>query len=96
MSLNYLLFAKCLEIFELKVLSGGIQVQGNYNWNEGLYSCLPSASFQAVLRPAPTSLVLYHAAPCTSLYSLFLLQLTSAFQMKPMILMHPSRLNGNN
>lgn len=34
MSLNYLIFAKHLESFELKVLSHGTKVQYNYNWNE--------------------------------------------------------------
>lgn len=48
MSLNYLIFAKRLEIFELKVLSSRIQVQCHHNWNESLYARLPSASLRSV------------------------------------------------
>lgn len=36
MSLNYLIFAKHLEIFELKVLSHRTKVEYSYNWNESL------------------------------------------------------------
>lgn len=41
MSLNYLIFAKCLEIFELKVLSRGTQVQCDHNWNADLMLASP-------------------------------------------------------
>lgn len=62
MSLNYLLFAKCLEIFELKVLSSGIQLQCDYNWNESLYSCLPSTSPPALPLANPDITQGYHMA----------------------------------
>lgn len=67
MSLNYLIFAKYLEIFELKVLSSGIQVQYNNNKNESLYSRLPFTFLRAVFSANPDITHGYHPAQCTSL-----------------------------
>lgn len=63
MSLNYLIFAKCLEIFELKVLSYETNCQCNYNWNEFVVSpylhlssscsfCQPRHGYYSALHPS--------------------------------------------